>query len=367
MNIKGKTMKTGLLRSLLGATLLCATVQAQDLVLTDQGSFAIGGTVMMDTGTFDPILQGAYNPNGVDSKGQSLHGDHAYVFYQFPKGKRALPLVFWHGHGQSSKTWETTPDGREGFQNLFLRKGYGVYLVDQPRRGKAARSTEPVAIPAVRDEQLWFGIMRFGVWPNFYPGVQFSRDPKALDQFFRQAVPNSGPYDPRVNVAAFSALFDTIGDGILVTHSQSGGPGWSTARRNPHVKAVVSFEPGGDFPFPEGEAVDPIVLSGRTIPPNQIPLKEFLALTKIPILVYYGDNIPDSASGNPGQEQWRQFLLAARRWQAVVKKHGGDVSIVHLPELGIRGNTHMLMSDLNNVQIADHMAGWLKAKGLDRK
>ena len=357
-------------KAILGAALVLlgsGTLEARDLVLTAQGSFAVGGTVKSHTGTFDPIRQGAYNPNGVDSKGQSLHGDHAYVFYQIPKGARKLPLVFWHGHGQSSKTWETTPDGREGFQNLFLRRDWSVYLVGQPRRGKAARSTEPVTIPAVPDEPLWFGIFRLGAWPDFYPGVQFSRDPQALDQFWRQGVPNSGPYDPQVNVAAFSALFDTVGDGILVTHSQSGGPGWATAMKDRHVKAVVSLEPGGDFPFPEGEKVDPIVLSGRTIPAQILPMEQFKALTRIPIVIYYGDNIPDSLSQNPGKEQWRQFLLAARRFQTVVNKHGGDVKVVHLPEVGIEGNTHMLMSDLNNVQVADHIAGWLKSKELDRK
>ena len=50
----------------------------------------------------------------------------------YAAGARKLPLVFWHGHGQSAKTWETTPDGREGFQNIFLRRRFSVYLIDQP-------------------------------------------------------------------------------------------------------------------------------------------------------------------------------------------------------------------------------------------
>jgi hypothetical protein len=49
------------------------------------------------------------------------------VFYQLPAKARQLPLVMWHGIGQFSKTWETTPDGREGYQNIFLRRGFGVY------------------------------------------------------------------------------------------------------------------------------------------------------------------------------------------------------------------------------------------------
>ena len=128
------------------------------LVIQDQGGFAVGGTVVTNSGTFDPIKQGAYNPNGVSPAGQTLHGDHASVFYQIPEHARKLPLAFWHGHGQSAKTWETTPDGREGFQNIFLRKRYGVYLIDQPRRGRAARSSEPTTITVTPDEQLWFGV-----------------------------------------------------------------------------------------------------------------------------------------------------------------------------------------------------------------
>jgi hypothetical protein len=53
-------------------------------------------------------------------------------FYQIPDRARKLPLVFWHGIGQFSKTWVTTPDGREGFQNIFLRRRFSVYLIDQP-------------------------------------------------------------------------------------------------------------------------------------------------------------------------------------------------------------------------------------------
>jgi hypothetical protein len=50
-----------------------------------------------------------------------------------------------------------------------------------------------------------------------------------------------------------------------------------------------------------------------------------------------------------------------------VNRHGGDVTIVHLPEIGVRGNTHFPMSDLNNAQIADLMSDWLTKKGLDYK
>lgn len=335
------------------------------LIIQEQGSFAVGGTVVSNPGAFDPVKHGAYNPTSQSSEGQTLHGDHAYVFYQIPQMARKLPLVFWHGHGQSAKTWETTPDGREGYQNIFLRRRFPVYLIDQPRRGRAARSTQPTNITASPDEQLWFGIFRLGAWPDFYPGVQFSKDSAALNQFYRQMVPNTGAYDAQVNIDAVSSLFEKTGQGILVTHSQSGGPGWRTAIKNNNVKAIISFEPGGDFVFPEGEALDTIKVSGRVIAPPRVPATDFMKLTKIPIIIYYGDNIPVQPSLNPGQEQWRVFLAVAKQFREVVNRHGGDVTLVHLPEIGIKGNTHFLMSDLNNLDIANHLSEFLKQKGLD--
>lgn len=336
------------------------------LTIQEQGSFAVGGAVVTTPGKFDPIKQGAYNPTDLDSTGQTLHGDHATVFYQVPADAKKLPLVFWHGHGQSMRTWQSTPDGREGFQNIFLRRGFPVYLIDQPRRGLAAKSTLPVEIPAAPDEQLWFGIFRIGAWPNFYDGVQFSKDPEALTQFFRQAVPNTGPYDADVNISSVSALFDKIGEGILVTHSQSGGPGWRTALKNNNIRAIVSYEPGGDFVFPEGEKVEPVNLRGRVIQPLTVPMPEFMKFTKLPIVIYYGDNIPDKADENPGKEQWRVFSAAAKRWAEVVNRHGGDATVVHLPAIGIKGNTHFPFADLNNLEIADQLSKFLREKHLDK-
>lgn len=51
---------------------------------------------------------------------------------------------------------------------------------------------------------------------------------------------------------SMAALMDQIGGGILITHSQGGGPGWHTAMQSSNVKAVVSYEPSSGFVFPEG-------------------------------------------------------------------------------------------------------------------
>ena len=329
------------------------------ITIKEQGSFAVGGSVIRNPGTFDPIER--------TPEGQTFHGDHAYVFYQIPENARNLPLVFWHGFGQFSKTWETTPDGREGFQNIFLKRNFSVFLLDQPRRGGASRSTVEATITPTPDEQYWFNVFRIGVWPEYFPGVQFARDEETLNQYFRQMTPNIGGFDTEVITDATSELFDKIGEGILVTHSHSGGFGWSTAMKNPKVRAIVSYEPGSGFPFPEGEVPAPIASSAGPLEAVGVSKDEFLKLARIPIIIYYGDYIPDQPDPNPGVDGWRVRLEMARLWRDAVNRLGGDVTVVHLPEIGIKGNTHFPFSDLNNVEIAGLMSEWLKEKGLDKR
>jgi len=177
--------------------------------------------------------------------------------------------------------------------------------------------------------------------------------------------PDTGPIDIEVNSDAVAALFDKIGQGILVTHSHSGGMGWQAVIKNGNIRAVVAYEPGSNFVFPQGEVPAPKPSSGGILEGVAIPLPDFMKLTKIPIVIYYGDYIPKKPMENPGQDQWRVRLEMARLWADAVNRHGGDVTIVHLPEIGIHGNTHFPFSDVNNLEIADLMSNWLKEKGLD--
>lgn len=331
------------------------------LVIEMQGSFAVGGTMLAAAGNFE--LANAMKPEG-----QTLHGDHAYVFYQVPTKAHQYPLVFLHGAGQSKKTWESTPDGREGFQNIFLRKGFGVYLIDQPRRGEAGRSTVEATIKPTPDEQFWFTQFRIGNYPHYFPNVQFPQDKASLEQFYRQMTPNTGPFDAQVVTDAVSQLFDKIGSGILVTHSQGCGAGWLTAIKNDKVKAVVAYEPYSGFVFPQGELPKPILSTGLFGALNgvEIPLADFEKLTTKPIVIYYGDYIAQEPTSVWNQDHWRSGLEMAKLWAETINKHGGDAKVVHLPEMGVNGNTHFLMSDLNNEQVANLMADWLKEKGLDK-
>lgn len=339
---------------------LNAQKKQKPLVIAGQGSFAVGGTKVAEPGSFD--LENALRPQG-----QTFHGDHAYVFYQIPVKARQYPLVFLHGAGQSKKTWETTPDGREGFQNIFLRRKFPVYLLDQPRRGDAGRSSVAATINPTPDEQFWFTQFRIGNYPDYFPSVQFPKDAASLEQFYRQMTPNTGNFDGKVISNAVSALFDRVGDGILVTHSQGGVPGWLTAIANNKVKAIVAYEPYSGFLFPEGSLPQSIKSTGLfgELKGMEIPLPDFMSLTKIPIVVYYGDNIAGEPTKVWNKDHWRSGLEMAKIWAVTINKHGGDATVIHLPEVGIKGNTHFPFSDLNNIQVADELSKWLKEKGLD--
>jgi pimeloyl-ACP methyl ester carboxylesterase len=335
--------------------------QMNTIIINEQGSFVVGGSMKKEPGAFDVN-------NALKPEGQTFHGDHAYVFYQIPDKSKKYPLVFLHGAGQSKQTWETTPDGRDGFQNIFLRRGYSVYLLDQPRRGEAGRSTVKTVIEPIADEQFWFTQFRLGNFPDYFPNVQFPKDTASLEQFLRHMTPNTGSFDANVISEATSALFTKIGEGILITHSQGGGPGWLTAIKNKNVKAVIAYEPFSGFVFPKGGLPAPIKSASLFGDLNgvEISMSEFKRLTEIPIIVYYGDNIATTPTTVWNQDHWRAGLEMAKNWAEKINEHGGDAKVVHLPEIGIYGNTHFMFSDLNNIQIADQLSRFLKEKGLDK-
>lgn len=332
----------------------------QPLTIKKQGNFMAGGSTVTADGQID------FN-HPVNSPGQTLHGDHAFVTYQIPQNARKTSLVFLHGAMSSNLAWRTTPDGREGFDTIFLRKNYPVYLLDQPRRGEAARSTISENITAAPDDQLWYHTFRMGEWPNLRSDSQFPDSPKAMDQFFRLMVPNTGAFDEALIADSVSKAFDKIGDGVLITHSQGAGPGWQTVLLSDKVKGVVSFEPGSGFVFPEGEVPAPIETKSPFGPlsASAISLDEFQKLTKIPIAIVYGDFIAKEPSENWPADHWRGRKEMAEKFVATINKYGGDAQVISLPELGIFGNTHFLFAEKNNEEIADVMAEWLAEKGLD--
>lgn len=349
---------------LITTVLLISTIQIvsaqENIVIKQQGSISVGGTVVQHPGQYD---NNKFSGWGTPvEQGQSYHADHAVVDFQIPANANKLPLIFVHGYGQSARCWTTTPDGREGFNSLMLRHKFSTYLVDLPGRGRAGRTTAEMDIKPKADEQLWFDIFRIGKWPQFNKGVQFPTDSVSLEQFFRLMTPDISTHNK--DVPALNALFNRIGDGILVTHSASGITGWTTALQNSNIKAIVSYEPGG-YLFPEGEIPEPMPSLTGALNGVGVPINEFLKLTKIPIVLYFGDYIPEEVTDTLGGENWRVRLQMGRKFVDAINKHGGDATLVELPKIGVYGNTHFLMSDLNNTEIANLLARWLQTRELD--
>ena len=332
-----------------------AMVSAQEpVVIEKQGHFSVAGKTIQREGEYDNSKFVGWATQ--EEKGQSYRADHAFVHYQIPVQPKKLPLVFIHGYGGSGVCWEMTPDGRDGFSTLMLRKHYSTYVMDLPGRGHAGRTSATTTVKPVADEMFWFDIWRIGVWPDYNKGVQFPTDSVSLSQFFREMTPDLS--DHRQDVTAIDALTERIGKNILVTHSAGGFPGWMAAMQNQKVKGVVAYEPGG-YVFPEGEVPAPIEGLTGGVQGIPVPLEQFMKLTQIPIVMYFGDYIPETPSEKLGDENWRVRLQMGRKFVEAINRHGGNATFVELPKIGIYGNTHFLMQDLNNTQLADLLEQWL--------
>ena len=143
------------------------------LVIAEQGIFSAGGTVIQSDGTFD--VSNYYTSR----EGSTAHVDHANVLYQIPENNTELPMVFLHGYGQSRMGWMTTPDGREGWSDMFLRMGHSVWLIDQPRRGEAGQTSVAGTMTTTPSDQTWYTQFRIGTYLNdeftYNEGSQFPR------------------------------------------------------------------------------------------------------------------------------------------------------------------------------------------------
>lgn len=328
------------------------TEASKALSIAEQGMFSAGGTVVTSDGTFD--VENYYTSR----EGSSSHVDHANVFYQIPEEETGLPMVFLHGYGQSRMGWMTTPDGREGWSDLFLRMGHSVWLIDQPRRGEAGQTSVAGSITTEPSDQTWYTQFRIGTYLNdeftYNEGSQFPEGEEVLNQFFRQMTPDTGMdsangdqnIDNTVVAQAVAAVIDEIyertgKDSILVTHSQGGMPGWETARYTDHIAAIVAIEPGM---APQVDSEDYITLLEK----------------EIPVTFYYGDYIGEEFTDVPAAGMWTMMASTADTFTEAYNAVGGNSTVVHLPDEGITGNSHFMFQELNNDVIADHIEAWIQ-------
>ena len=347
------------------------TADTEPLVIARQGSFSVGGRLLQGAS----VIDGSASMDRMN-QGRSTWVDQMYVQYQIPLDPRIYPLLLVHGGAGTGRVWESTPDGREGYQTIFLRRGYSVYIVDFPRRGRAGLPSFSGAFGNLEGEQIvpnrtekhgieyaW-AIWRIGPkYPDVFPGQQFPTDRASIDQFFQSLVPTVSD-DETVITDALVALLDKIGPMILVTHSQSGRMGWLTAMRRPNlVKAIVSYEP--TYLFSDGALPEPIPLfKGTYRGGTTVSEADFERLVRVPVQVVYGDNIPSGPSGLPAEIR-RAQMVASGQFAKAINRRGGDAEVLHLPEAGLHGNSHFMFADQNNLAVADQLAQFLGRKGLD--
>lgn len=336
------------------------------IILKDMGSFNFSGTVL----------------TGED--GDTFHCNHGYTQYFIPENARNYPLVFWHGMGQCGRCWESTPDGRDGFWQIFTRKQYATFIIDQTQRGRAGRTSniapDTVDRPFLTQEAFsWAGVFRNATWnpPEpavFHEGCAAALTPDAIDQFLRWQLPDTGqePNTPEQNyymAGMMKDLLEQTGPSILFTHSHSGKYGWATGTMAPeYLKGIVAFEPA-HFLFPENFTIEPIYSPcGELIYQNtnsfNIPMEEFRNLTKYPILILWGDFIPEEPTDVYGNEVWRIGRIRSELFAKLINDNGGNAKVVRLPQVGITGNTHNGIADRNNDQIADLIDQWIQEQGL---
>ncbi|WP_204245110.1 hypothetical protein [Cloacibacillus sp. An23] len=164
-------------------------------------------------------------------------------------------------------------------------------------------------------------------------------------------------------------LLEQTGPAILVTHSNSGQYGWAAGIEAPEgaVKAIIAFEPG-QICLPEGEKLPEVAhgdeASWNAELPFRVSEEAFMKLTKFPILIVYGDNIAAEPSEIFNVNVWRLSFTWAKQFAEAINKRGGDARVLHLPEIGIKGNTHAMFADLNNLEIADIVERYLAEKQL---
>src|SRR6202011_4224725 len=131
--------------ALMAATLTVAANAEEPIALRAMGSFHVGGRLVEISGkpvkeiTFAPgVVPARIDPTG------TYQVEQMYVQYFLPVHEAgAYPLLMWHGGGLTGVTYETTPDGREGWLNIFLRKGWSVYNSDAVERGRAGWAQYP--------------------------------------------------------------------------------------------------------------------------------------------------------------------------------------------------------------------------------
>jgi pimeloyl-ACP methyl ester carboxylesterase len=303
--------------------------------------------------------------------------------------------VMVHGGTRSGANWTGTPDGREGWAQYFTRRGYAVYVVDQPGRGRSAYVPEVYGPPRFADaesaQRRYLQQEKFKQWPQAHLHTQWPGTGEIDDPATRQIIGSFLPeiaFDKQQAISheAMLALAERIGPFIMLMHSQGGPIGWAIADARPDlVKAVVAVEPNGppgrtvqfvgapewfkdgQVELPYGLAAIPITYSpaikdgaelkwvreDKPDAPDLVtcwkqaePARQLPNLQKMPIVV-----VTSEASYHAPYDHCTVKFLQ----QAGVKP-----TWLKLADLGIKGNSHNMMQEKNSNEIAAAIYQWLE-------
>lgn len=322
---------------------------AASLTLASRGSFMVGG---------DTVAQTARQLSSIFATPPAGGGDvtvnQMYVEYMVPQESSGVSVVMLHGATLSGKTYDTTPDGRMGWYEHFVRQGHPTYVADQVSRGRSGvdlsvyNDVRAGAKPASElpnvfriSDQLGWTMFRFGpVYGTPFPDQQFPTE--AARAFSRQAIPdlNATLPTPNPNGAAMAELAAEIdGGAVLVGHSESGTVPLDAALVDATgIRGLILLEPGS--------------CGAATWSDEQVA-----TFAKLPILAVFGDHL-EASTGTPSFS-WQDALTDCQALVERVRAVGGNARVLHLPDEGVRGNSHMMMMDRNNIQVADMLLTWI--------
>ena len=333
----------------LAALLLASAAAAQPLQIREIGSLHVGGRVAEISGlpeqeiTFSPGAPPLrVNPNG------AFQVEQMYAqFVRLENPRARYPIILAHGGGLTGVTYETTPDGRPGWQMAFLRAGHDVFVTDAMERGRSGWARFPQIMagePVFRTMGEGWGLFRVGPADGWNLDASQRRafdntrfPVSAWNQFMMQSVPHWVTTDRQIQ-AAYDALVQQVCPCVMLVHSQGGNFGFTAALNAPDkVRAVIAVEPSGTPP----DTADAARLRG------------------IPHLVVWGDHIAGNAF-------WQRIRGNVERWQDRIRAAGGTADTLDMPAEGVRGNSHMIMMDDNSDDVAARIMTWMERRGLMR-
>jgi len=345
----GTTLLTAAPTVVFSQTLATIKTPGGPLKLKSRGSFVVGGGIVRQTPTQLSSIWGTPPTNAGD-----ITIDQMYVEFMVPERETGVPVVMLHGATLSGKTYDTTPDGRMGWYEYFVRRGHPVYVPDQVSRGRSGvdvavyndvrAGKRPASdLPNAFRISAQLGWTMFRLGPSYgtaFPDQQFPT--QAAAELARQAVPdlNATLPTPNPNVRAMADLAEQLKGAVLMGHSETGALPLDAALTRPEgIKAVILVEPGG--------------CQADTWSNEQIA-----RFARLPILALFGDHL-DVPTGSPGFS-WNDAYTDCQKFTTRVRAAGGKAEMLYLPEKRIFGNSHVMMMDKNNLQIADLLLQWVQ-------